>query len=155
MIQRIQSIYLLVAATTSAAMLFLVLASNLTSVPETAYIYTGFGVVNSDDVPVKELVIGEITGYLLIGLCIMTLITIFMYKNRHRQVLASKFLLLLTSGALYTMVQTVSDVKEQFSQDLDLNWPFYLPGLILLLIILAIRSIQKDDDLVRASERLR
>ena len=152
MIQRIQSIYLIVVAAVAVAMLFLTLLTT----EDNAVVLTGSSLVG--EIAGKNIEISGLAGltmYLLAATGIISLITIFLYKDRKKQVLAVKFLLLLSAGVIYTLAQASNDLQDAVGVDMQMSIGFYLPIVMVLLLVLAIRGIGKDDDLIRASERLR
>ncbi|NQY09540.1 MAG: DUF4293 domain-containing protein [Flavobacteriales bacterium] len=152
MIQRIQSIYLIVVAAVAVAMLFLTLLTT----EDNAVVLTGSSLVG--EIEGKNIEISGLAGltmYLLAATGIISLITIFLYKDRKKQVLAVKFLLLLSAGVIYTLAQASNDLQDAVGVDMQMSIGFYLPIVMVLLLVLAIRGIGKDDDLIRASERLR
>ena len=157
MIQRIQSIYLLLIFFTAIAMLFLPLVT-FTGYQDGGYndhYLHGIKLVHSDgqisDVPNMA----DVTGYLLIGTAFISFISIFLYKNRRNQKLAAKFILLLATGVLYLLVQSHTEIKDSLGGEAEIKIGFYFPVVIMLLSMLVIRSIKKDEDLIKAADRLR
>ena len=130
MIQRIQSVYLFLAAATGALMLALPLAS---------------AGKEDSDVYVQTFVPALI---LLILSCCVCLIAIALYKNRRLQMnfcwLGILCFGLTFSAALYNVMEF--DTKQP---------GLVLPSLAIILLIFAHKAIQKDDKLVRSADRLR
>ncbi len=136
MIQRIQSIWLLVASACAFATLYL------------AY-YTG---TKTGEAAVQEL-IGRSTLPLMIttvAVGIIALITIFLFKNRSLQ-LKLCFLGILLEAILiflyYLEVKTFSTGTYSLTA--------LLHSVIILAFVLAARGISKDNKIVKGSDRLR
>ncbi len=140
MIQRIQSIYLLLAAGASAALFGEPFATAPTSQPEGLLQDGAFDI--SDHLGLMILA-GLITA--------LALGTIFLYKNRILQMNLGKLnivllvALLVFSAYLYFTIQ----VATNFGAGL------VLPLLVFIFIFLANRNIYKDERLVRSADRLR
>ncbi len=151
MIQRIQSFYLFLAAAALGASIFLPLAT--ASGDPAALATTGDNFFADGIYWAKEFPgwIGDLM--LLIG----SLIAIFLYNNRPRQmqmagvIAVGVFLLMVLFAVLgYYNAQ---GLPEGTSTKLALGSAF--PPLSIPLLLLAYRAIKKDEDLVRSSDRLR
>ncbi len=136
MIQRIQSIWLLLASACAFATLYL------------SY-YTG---TKTGEGAVQEL-IGRSTLPLMIttvAVGILALITIFLFKNRNLQ-LRLCFLGILLEAVLiflyYLEVKTFSTGEYSLTA--------LLHSIIVLAFVIAARGISKDNKLVKGSDRLR
>lgn len=129
MIQRIQSIYLLVGA---------ILASLFTFMNEHTILHIGsLGLRN-----VSPSILSLIAVVLGLGI-------IFLFKNRSFQIklVWLGLALLLAAIGLYVFVDGV--------QLFFLDWEFYLLPLGMLSLWLAKRAIKSDEDLIRSADRLR
>ncbi|GHT74996.1 membrane protein [Bacteroidia bacterium] len=133
MIQRVQTIWLLLTALVIAIFFF---------IPDTA-IVTAIVEINS-------------SNYLLdieLGLILILAITaIFLYKKRPLQIKCCYGILLLLAFfyiSLYLLVQ--------YPGGNDVVWklPVLIPLVTVIFVLLAIRAIQKDEKLVRSLDRLR
>jgi uncharacterized membrane protein len=136
MIQRIQSVWLFVASVLAFLMLKLSFYTG-THLPDNQY----------DQLTATDTMVLMITT---IGLGILTLITIFLYKTRKIQLRLTIVALILEFLLLFLFYKET----ENFSQG-----AFSITaGLHLLIIIglfLAARGIRKDEKLIRDSDRLR
>lgn len=150
MLQRIQSVYLILVA---AAMLISVV------LPLATFFF------NSEIVVFEAMGIyfnGELTdstwGLFVIGLLssIVALITIFLYKNRLLQIRLSIFNIVLMVGFyLYFgfIIYKVYPVESlEFSK---VGFGIIMPIISIILTILAIRKIGADEALVQSLNRLR
>jgi hypothetical protein len=143
MIQRIQSIYLLGIIIISALLLLLPYLE--LEFPDHKEAVTFLN--DSYHIPQKY---GPIS---IAGLSIiLSLITIFSYKNRKRQMRLC--IVLLVFGVL---LATRSLLPESPYNGAVPHYSFilYLPVLNIVFAVLARRAIKKDDDLVRSADRIR
>jgi len=142
MIQRIQSVWLLLAALTSGALFISPLYRYDTAGGEQLLQTTGF-------------------YPLLIIAAIMTLLplaAIFMYKERKRQrgmVIGALFACL---GFLGVMWMKTSNIQKEIPAPTGGQYAIpgaLLPAVAIIFLMLAIRGINKDEKLVRSMDRLR
>jgi len=151
MIQRIQSIYLFLAAAAMGSSVFFPLAT--ASGEATALAATGDNFFADGIYWAKEF-----PGWLgLIFLIAGAVITIFLYKNRPRQ-------MQLTGGIAFVallLVVAFAALGYYYAQRLPEGTDAHLalgsafPIVAVPLLILAYRAIKKDEELVRSSDRLR
>lgn len=140
MLQRIQSIWLLIAATMSALSLKFSFFSGNKLNPETN---------------VKEWIEytaaqGSLNAILTIAICVATLVCIFMYKDRKRQLLINISILVV---ALLNIVLYFNASKTFTESTTDLTALISLS--IPVLLILSAIGIYKDEQLVKKADRLR
>ena len=155
MIQRIQTLYLLLAAALMSLTLFLPLAT----------IWQG-----DHEVVVKTWFADGTVGfkaplplYLGIILSIATalpLVTIFLYKKRMAQIrlCVSEIVLLIGSAAFIApYCYRMCDVLAELMQDLNFTLGFaaLMPVVAIIPMALAIRGIARDEALVRSLDRIR
>jgi heme O synthase-like polyprenyltransferase len=89
-------------------------------------------------------------------IAILPLFIIFLYKNRRRQLILCYVAILLIIGYSYWMAQTVKGIMGSTQIDTH-NWGIglFLTSISILLIIFAIKAIQRDEKLVKSADRLR
>ncbi len=137
MIQRIQSIWLFLAAVCTF------LTINLS-------FYSG---TNAIGVPYQQLNAGN-GGFLLLALTIiigtLAFVNIFMFKNRRLQLRLCVAGIVLEAVLLFLYYKAVT----LFTQG-TYSLTALLHSAILIFFMLAARGIKKDEDLIRDSERLR
>ncbi|PWD97710.1 DUF4293 domain-containing protein [Marinilabilia rubra] len=155
MIQRIQSIFLLVAAILSGSLFFLSMAEMANM--EDLYELTWRGIYEVEAEGAAQLVMPGWALSILTGLTtLVSLITIFLFKKRLIQIrlcaLNLGFLLGL-SGMIYYMGKT--GAKELRATELSFNWPLVLPLVAMVFVYLALRAIGKDEALIRSMDRIR
>lgn len=155
MLQRIQSIYLFAAGLVIAALFVFPLINNA-YVDGKALTIMVTGVYQDIN---GQQVHSEIFTALTIATAFVALLplpVIFLYKNRKLQITLCYVLMLLVIGYSYWAATAVKNVLN----GAYLNMGNYGVGIILLsvsllLIVLAQKSIQKDEKLVRSADRLR
>ena len=159
MIQRIQSVYLLLAAFLLALPIWLPYAT-FTGLSGTAtYDLLGaeFKRIDGSTLVSKP----ELLALILSGICAATLITaIFLYKNRRVQLATvytaafSEFLLL--ASFMLTLVTEGKNLGESgLSLALGQSLGIFAPVLAITLTILAGKNIKKDEEMVRSADRIR
>lgn len=143
MIQRIQSIYLLVASILS---LVLIYVFELWTVNETK--------VFAKDLLFSELLL-EISIPVLFYLSgLIALFTIFLFKNRKLQFVLGRVIILINLILLGILIyQSVNLPGEDVSSEKGIG--MFIPTVVILLIVLANKAIKKDEDLVKSVDRLR
>ncbi len=147
MIQRVQSVYLLLAALANGSLFFLPVASTASPVAES-------NLFNDCVFAVKEFLgIAPLFG----AAVLLTFIAIFLYSNRQMQKIMIAVCLILTIAASAMMGYTfasdawsmshITELKDQYGLGMPVFTTFFL--------LLATRSINKDEKLVRSMDRLR
>jgi magnesium-transporting ATPase (P-type) len=141
MIQRIQSIWLLLAAICAFVTYPLVL-------------YVGKLADGSE----RQFLLGDhfVLMLSIIALGVLSLVCIFLFKDRKLQFRLTVLDIVLTIG--YVFLQYV--MIEQFKKDLAIQTGSYkvaalLPFLMIIFLIFAARAIYKDEKLVKSLDRLR
>jgi hypothetical protein len=151
MIQRIQSLYLLIAAILTALLLKWPFAEFL--IDSTVYVFKAGSIEASDGsfLLVKTLPL----LILLIIILGLTVVTVFLYKKRTLQMRLTIFSILLTLGIYalfyYYYNQAMSLKSLTFSYDIGLVIPL-VNG---ILLFLAFRGIKKDDEVIKSLDRIR
>lgn len=136
MLQRIQSIYLLLAAGVSAGLIF-VFHLWITD--------KGISVFAKDDL----LYLG-----LFFGSAILSLISIFMYKNRKSQFVLGRLNIILNFILLGFFVYQSLNVSGETAVS-EKGIGMLLPIVSIVLLALANKAIKKDEELVKSVDRLR
>jgi len=154
MIQRIQSVYLLIAALLIAALFFVPFAE-LSGKDGVQYLFNFSGIYEhgtSGHLSLKN----TWPVAVLIGMClIMLILTIFQFKNRNSQIKLSYLCfisLLVLKALLYYFTWSSSNLPGG-----SLNASLYaeFPAIAAILVFLAIRGIRKDENLVKSIDRIR
>ena len=136
MLQRIQSVYLLLAAISSGALIFVF------------YLWT----TNTD-----AIVYAKDNMYylgLFLGSAALSLIAIFGYKNRQSQFVMNRLNILLNFILLGLFVYQSLNLSGEADVS-EKGIGIILPALSIVLLVLANKAIKKDEDLVKSVDRLR
>ena len=136
MIQRIQSIYLLFAAGVSAGLIFVfhlwTRTNDVLVYAKDEYLYLG----------------------LFLGSALLSLISIFCFKNRKLQFVLGRLNIILNFILLGFFVYQLL-IPPGESQISEKGVGIFIPILSIVLLVLANKAIKKDEDLVKSVDRLR
>ncbi|MBL4648823.1 MAG: DUF4293 domain-containing protein [Aureispira sp.] len=138
-LQRIQSVYLFLASLVGSSLFLLPFASGPTE--SQGILSDGYLNINDN--------IGLIILTVLV--VVLSLATIFLYNNRVLQMNLGKLNILVTMGLfafaayLFYTIQTIA----------TLSGGLFMPILVVVFVVLANKNINKDEKLVRDSNRLR
>lgn len=150
MIQRIQSVYLLLVVGLLALAICLPLGYFLDA-NALPYKFTAFGVA-----------VGDVTHAswglfcLLLLAAIVAFATIFLYRNRILQIRMTIFNSLLLIGFYIAFLVFMFAFQSKLDMmAFRVSWSLPLPLIAIILNYLAIRAIGRDEVLVKAADRLR
>ena len=146
MIQRIQTVFLLIALILGVVLCFIPAAT--ISLVSTEMTLTIFGL---NTAPQWYLILLYSPGLLIIA------VQIFSFKNRIKQIKMGRFGILVWFlwVGLFSMITQFVFLKNIDYQNIDVEYGAIFPLVIVFLIRMANRSIKKDDDLVRSIDRIR
>ncbi len=155
MIQRIQSVYLLLTALLSSLFLkgnILTFKSDsgtgITMNISEAYQHTGTGSTGLIQDQIPALII-------LIMTMLLSLITIFFYRNRKLQMKLTLGVIVSILVFIAVLVFYSASIISEYSVAPVLGYKVFAPVLMILFGILAYRGIRKDERLVKSYDRLR
>ena len=144
MIQRIQTVYLLIAAFVSGGLIFVL---NLWE-DANGNAFFAFDAFQSDSLLLKSIPI------LFIGSTVISFITIFKFKNRQLQFVLGRLNILTNLILLGLLVyQSLNLSGETLVSEKGIGSA--LPIVVIVLLVLANKAIKKDEDLVKSVDRLR
>lgn len=152
MIQRIQTLYLLLATALMACTLFMPIAHVSTAQGELVLqAFKPFG---------GEMAFGWLFAALFILATLLPLVTIFLFKYRKRQVGLCAAEGVLQLGAVVVILifywLIIPDILQDFTiLSKSLGWAFIMPVAALIPTFLAGRAIFRDEVLVRSLDRIR
>lgn len=155
MIQRIQTLFLVIALGSIAACFFIPF-----------WVYTGTEYAYEVNLYAVKCVSGKAQSFyvstlpILVIICVsslLTLVSIFFYKNRKLQMKINNFNIFLTLifiGTIYLWIPYM--INEKIPAAIQ-SWQFglFLPLLTFIVLIFANRFIRKDEKLVKSADRLR
>lgn len=161
MIQRIQSLLLLVAAGVAIAINF---------IPIGELVQNGVAQYQYDAFTLKKYQDGELAGSVMnttyvavlwFASALMSLVTIFLYKNRVRQMRFNRINMLIMLVALAVMLFVYPDLvfakQSWYGAGMDIsfnNW-IMVSFMAAVALFFATRAIASDEKKVRAADRLR
>jgi hypothetical protein len=156
MIQRIQTLFLALTAIIGTIMFFVPLASFISDF----YYLKLYVYAFENQTPGSELQFGIITVLPLIlinaAIVLLSVYTIFKYKNRILQIKLVRFTMLLSMLLIVgVFVLYPNVVINQTDAVTEFEIGAYVPIINLLFLFLANRFIVKDERLIRSMDRLR
>jgi hypothetical protein len=155
MLQRIQSVYLLLAGLVIFALFLFPLAHNvyINGIPSTIKVTGVFADVGGQQAHTQTFT-ALIAGTGITG--VLPFILIFLYKDRKQQIMLCYVYILLIIGYSFWMVQTIKSVAGGFTMDTN-NFGIgaLLSSLSIILMIFAVKAIQRDEKLIKSADRLR
>ena len=157
MIQRIQSVFLLLLALAMLSVLVLPLWHKSDGLTGQELTLTAFGFASTG----KPLGLPGgpvwLIGVLAAASAAVAALEIFQFRNRARQLLLGSVNLLLITATLGAAFYFSNQGEQALNLKLEGQFlmGFYLPTLALLLNLLANRFIRRDEQLVRSMDRLR
>lgn len=162
MIQRIQSIYLLVAMVSGFG-LFLTAINTLTT-NGLEFNFSLFGLHQTQGVSINYQSNSMALMVLNILFIALSILAIFMFKKRKRQILIANIsivtlIALCVSAFVYsnTHLTKIADVLRIPPNMISINYGIgaLFPIVAIVFTFLAIRAIKKDEELVRSADRIR
>jgi len=145
MIQRIQSLFLLLAAASAFALFGLPFASVAQATPETIFADGVYDIMDH----VGTMVLFGLAGAL-------ALVSIFLFNNRKLQMSLSRFAIIANIiGFILALALFFNDRQVMGTVEPDDQLGVYLPILFIVFALLALRFIGKDEKLVKSMDRLR
>lgn len=154
MIQRIQTIYLLIVAILIGVLYFFPIASFVVEQDMSMYQLSINGLI--PDVAGAKPLFHVLPLIIIISIIILSsAITIGFYKRRMLQIRLCIINIVLLLGLQGLMFYFVSVSKHQLGGSSSFSLIFIFPIISAILTYLAIRRIAKDEALVRSMDRLR
>ena len=138
MLQRIQTIYLLIAAIVSAGLIF------------------AFPLYQIEGAEIEWVYAKDNLLYLclFLGSALLSLIAIFSYKNRKSQFMLGRLNIILNFFLLgFFVYQSLNLSGETVVSEKGIG--MLLPIISIVFLVLANKAIKKDEDLVKSVDRLR
>ncbi|MCE1198940.1 MAG: DUF4293 domain-containing protein [Marinilabiliales bacterium] len=153
MLQRIQSLYLLIAALL-VSLLFILPLAELVDKGGLLYEFNVLGLFAKGG---SEMVVQRYWPLMILSLLILFLLlyTLFQYKNRIRQIRLSSLIVFLLMSQVALIYYTVWQTDQLMSVTHVMKLSFTFPLIASILLFLAIRGIKKDENLVKSIDRIR
>lgn len=145
MIQRIQSVWLLLAGLFTLAILFF-----------NIYYFTSGAPAN---LPGGEIRVGNdyLSLVLVVLAAVLPVVAIFMFRNRKRQIMLSLVSIFLLLAFVGVTLWRVAEAGKAATQPAVSSYGVgsILPVISIIMLALAISGIRRDDKLVKSMDRLR
>lgn len=151
MIQRIQTVYLLLVTALLVMALCLPAGHFFATDGVTDYVFKPLGVTLADGDTQSTW---GLFGILLLS-AVISSCTIFLFHNRMLQVRMTVFSSLLLIGYYVAFLVFVFVLKDDLNANFRLGWALCLPAVCVILNYLAFRAIYRDEVMVKAADRLR
>lgn len=157
MIQRIQTIYLIIGAVACILLLntFFALGSLSDDAPVVLEAASGTTFDDGKFTISDNVVILAITCLA----SLLAILSIFLYRKRSLQAQLTSFFILLAvviNGlGFYLMYQDLLQVQENIQTSFQVTLGSFLPAIALICGFLALKGIRKDDKIVKSMDRLR
>ena len=143
MIQRIQSIYLLLASVISGALIFVFNLWN--NLQEAVFALDLFS---------RESYLLKVIPLLFLLSTIATFFSIFLFHDRKLQFVTGRLVILINLFLLGILIYVSLTLPGEVSIS-EKGIGMFLPILVVLLVVLANKAIKKDEDSVKSADRLR
>jgi len=151
MIQRIQTVYLIGVIFLGFLMYFFSYGEIISSSETYVFKSTGiFQIVNGAEVGIRTTI--PVILFILV-IIVIAGISIFKYKSRLFQIKLCKLNMLILTGLLVVLFFYL----ESYENEPEINYKIgiFIPMISIALTFLAIRAIKKDEELLRAANRIR
>jgi len=144
MIQRIQTLYLLIASAISLGLIFIFPLWK--TIDESEYFV--FSLLKEESIILKLIPVLFITSGL------MSVISLFLFKNRKNQFVLNRINILINFILLGVLIYYLLTLPGE-SNISEKGIGVFLPVVVVVLLAIANKSIKKDEDLVKSVDRLR
>lgn len=149
MIQRIQTLFLLIALVLQALLFFQPLAVlQLDDATFYEIFVKGYVFNNQIQYSVSLLIFTFIT-------LLLNLVIIFLYKKRILQMRLAVYNTILLIGLQGVIAYTIYATSDNLNAEIFLQYAAILPIIIAILHLIAFKYIKRDEELVRSADRIR
>ncbi|NOZ46986.1 MAG: DUF4293 domain-containing protein [Chlorobi bacterium] len=153
MIQRKQSLYLLIIFILLSTMFFLPLAQFVVNNEIYKFIFNGIVPLNN---PESSLIVSTYPVTILISFtALLSFITIFLFKNRLLQLRLCRLNILLLIGFNVLLGFYIYHFITKDNAIWQFSIASFFPLISIILYYLAYKGIKKDEDLVKSIDRIR
>jgi hypothetical protein len=149
MIQRIQSLWFLLAAAAAALMFFFPVIELSAENTLFIYSYESISIAGIDNLIQSGYIVAALLG--IIGG--LSLITIFLFKNRMLQMRICTFLILLI--LILAALISFFSLSGKGNAPATMGLSAILPLIMMIFILMARRAVKRDDALVKSVDRIR
>ncbi|MCB0792483.1 MAG: DUF4293 domain-containing protein [Flavobacteriales bacterium] len=159
MLQRIQTVFLVIAAAIAFAAIALPMATYTRGSDQAEVVLRPMGLFTGEGAELSDVEpkVPFMAVFAVLGCALLASVFLFRHRTRQRRVVRGTFLVAL--GAIAFAVITDRSIQVYLGQEAPVSVSygpsFYAPLLVLVFAYLADRAIRKDEDLVRSADRLR
>ena len=161
MIQRIQTVYL--AGVVILCALMVVFPFGEIQASGSTYVLDALGLHHHENGSVTEMLTTFqklIITLLVIVVLVVALVSVFMFRKRSTQIILCKLNILLLAGLIFTVSYYLDkglSMIAAFAPEAEVNYKagIAFPMASIVLTFLASKAIKKDEELVRAADRVR
>jgi len=143
MIQRIQTVYLLLASLVSGGLIFVFNLWN--TIKEKIFVVDLFS---------KDIVVLKAIPFMFITSSLLSIGAIFLFKDRKLQFVLGRVIILINLILLGLLIYLSLNLSGETMVS-EKGIGMFLPVLAILLIVFANKAIKKDENLVKSVDRLR
>jgi len=143
MLQRIQTIYLILTSLVSGGLIFVFSLWN--TLKEQIFVL---------DLFFCELLMLRVIPFMFITSAVLSFVSIFLFKDRKLQFVLGRIIILINLFLLALLIYVSLTLPGETSVS-EKGIGMFLPILAILLLVLANKAIKKDEDLVKSVDRLR
>lgn len=154
--QRIQTLFFVLVIILMTASIILPNADFYNSVKNITYQLNSRGIVALNTTGDTQVIVGTSPCTYLFGIILfLTTYCIASFKNRKRQFRLTTLNFVLILVYIGVLVAYILVAKNKLDADIIWRYPVILPIIALIFNYLAMRGVQKDENLVRSLDRLR
>ena len=153
MIQRIQSLYLLLAALLTGSLFFINLVNIYGIAGDFALLF--YGIVNVGATQTETIVFLFPLALLMVATFFSIFISIFLYRKRVLQIRLCGINMGLLTGLVVMIIYLGVSAAKKWEMDYSFSFAIVFPIIAIVLIYLSLRAIGKDEALVRSIDRIR
>lgn len=150
MIQRVQSIYLLVNTILQLVFAFGTYFSY--QMMTNTFELKGNGVFDGSNVKVDG---DSKTLVLAIAAAALSLLIVALFKNRTLQIKLAKVGVMISLAEIIFLIVSYFNIQELGATSISFGWVIFVLPVSAILFFLAGKAIKKDDDLVKSVDRIR
>ncbi len=149
MIQRIQTLWFLLATVVAILIFFFPVIELTTESNIHIHEYKSISLVGVDNLIQSGYIVAGLTGLI----AFLSFVGIFLYKNRNLQMRICVFISLLI---IFLAILIISFSWMRFSNPTaSVGLSAILPFIVFIFILMARRAVKKDDELVKSVDRIR
>ncbi len=154
MIQRIQTVYLLLATILMTLMMFFPLVE-FQSMPNDTFVLSVFGIKSLPESDLGFLYPTFPLAILTGGISLLSLLDIFLYKKRNLQARVAIYNIILMVGLVGLIYFYTMQISSKLNASQKYLYPVIFPLISAILTFLGYKGIRKDIKLLRSLDRIR